>query len=1036
MSYHKTVKLLEDVLKEYPDLTTYELGEIIYELTADCYKCKPVDIETFIKDDYYLGKTMGGLIFPFWMDFLKRVYPHPTLTMYNEIALSCATGSGKTAVATLSLVYEVYKLLCLKDPHDYYKLANNDKFSFSMFAPTQGQAASVAFTKLLGYFSNSDYFREMKAVPRAKSSVSEEGVSLNDFILINTGSSLNQALGKATFSAVIDEVAYFQGKDPAARAKELHIGLRDRRRSRFPLFGEMTPGIIWLVSSPKDEEDYLNEAIEKIKTNPWGAYFENIHRWDVHGNRGGYSGYNFKLFLGDEKRDPCVMDDESLITPDMLNRSLILDVPVEHKRDFEDNIIRSIRDIAGIRVQADTSLFKSKEKVRNLFINPNRFKNDTISMSFTDPNDKMENYVTNLDYFKKPLHPNSYRFIHLDIATKKDRFGFASVYSTLEDVQLMEPTPQDINRKNIVRKERMFYVDFAVGIEAKKGEEINIFKVMDFIFLLRKLGYPIKMVTSDIFQGDVTRQFLRLNGTETSYLSVDRTKDPYYSLRELINTSRILGVRNELLIKELLGLRDLEKKIDHLSNSCFTGDTKIKLLDGTSKTFEELSSLGVDNKFWVYGCLPDGTIVPALAQNAHVTKEVNKLAIVHLDNGESVKCTVDHRFMVRDGSYKEAQFLTKGDSLMPLYTKQYNVKYKNGSVGSYLQVKNNKTGKYNLVHRLVASHELGRPLLKDEIVHHYDFNPRNNIPTNLKVMSISEHNKKHAFLNGLGRKNIKKRIESFKHNYWSCEENIKKRQDKIDAKVYRQSEEYKKQRIYNWLSNDNVINGTKKAGMKLNNIYWKSEEGKKRKTEVWKYQQHDLRKGHTNYYNNLAMNRIAPYVDYILSYQHAVFVAGGYIKAWEKRLDSISFSTNAEKLRGKSEKDILKLTGLTSKRLKIYLSKLGKLDILEEYNHKVMFVEIVTLEKPLKVYDITVPYTNNFALDSGIFVHNSKDIADALTGSLYSCINSKEYRNNYNIYNEIVKKDNQDENYGELSKMMRDGQKKQFKDSINKYWNF
>ena len=35
-----------------------------------------------------------------------------------------------------------------------------------------------------------------------------------------------------------------------------------------------------------------------------------------------------------------------------------------------------------------------------------------------------------------------------------------------------------------------------------------------------------------------------------------------------------------------------------------------------------------------------------------------------LDNGESVVCTPDHRFMLRDGSYRQADALQAGDALM------------------------------------------------------------------------------------------------------------------------------------------------------------------------------------------------------------------------------------------------------------------------------------------------------------------------------------------------------------------------------------
>lgn len=41
------------------------------------------------------------------------------------------------------------------------------------------------------------------------------------------------------------------------------------------------------------------------------------------------------------------------------------------------------------------------------------------------------------------------------------------------------------------------------------------------------------------------------------------------------------------------------------------------------------------------------------------------------------------------------------------------------------------------------------------------------------------------------------------------------------------------------------------------------------------------------------------------------------------------------------------------------------------------------LEEAVPVYDLTVPGPENFALAAGIFVHNSKDCADSLAGSLW-----------------------------------------------------
>jgi hypothetical protein len=38
----------------------------------------------------------------------------------------------------------------------------------------------------------------------------------------------------------------------------------------------------------------------------------------------------------------------------------------------------------------------------------------------------------------------------------------------------------------------------------------------------------------------------------------------------------------------------------------------------------------------------------------------------------------------------------------------------------------------------------------------------------------------------------------------------------------------------------------------------------------------------------------------------------------------------------------------------------------------------------MAVMDVSSPETGNFCLASGVFVHNSKDVADALTGSIFN----------------------------------------------------
>lgn len=100
---------------------------------------------------------------------------------------------------------------------------------------------------------------------------------------------------------------------------------------------------------------------------------------------------------------------------------------------------------------------------------------------------------------------------------------------------------------------------------------------------------------------------------------------------------------------------------------CMTGDTKVSLLNGNERTLKELADGAEGDSFWVYSCDKSGNIVPGRAHSARKTRPDADLIKVALDNGETIRCTPDHPFMLRDGTYRDAGKLQEGDSLMPLY---------------------------------------------------------------------------------------------------------------------------------------------------------------------------------------------------------------------------------------------------------------------------------------------------------------------------------------------------------------------------------
>jgi intein/homing endonuclease len=205
-------------------------------------------------------------------------------------------------------------------------------------------------------------------------------------------------------------------------------------------------------------------------------------------------------------------------------------------------------------------------------------------------------------------------------------------------------------------------------------------------------------------------------------------------------------------------------------NTPIRENTMIPLLDGTEVSIKELSDrIKNGEEIWSYS-IQDGTkaIVPSKIIWCDLTRKNSELYRVTLDDGTYIDTTPDHEYMLRDGSFKRADKLTKGESLMPFYTKK-SEKKKDRIVG-YEKVFNPSTGKYKFTHTMV-SHECVRDLENEKIIgeqfdtHHIDFNKLNNHPKNLSRMRHSDHFKLH--------------VEHF-NKILGSPEVVKKRMDGID----------------------------------------------------------------------------------------------------------------------------------------------------------------------------------------------------------------------------------------------------------------
>jgi DNA gyrase subunit A len=99
---------------------------------------------------------------------------------------------------------------------------------------------------------------------------------------------------------------------------------------------------------------------------------------------------------------------------------------------------------------------------------------------------------------------------------------------------------------------------------------------------------------------------------------------------------------------------------------CFTGDTKVELYNGEQRQFTELVEMahkGLRAEIFTVDPHRNVRIKPLRAPR--LVRRNDPVVKVALESGAEIVCTPDHRFMLRDGTYREAQQLKAKDQLMP-----------------------------------------------------------------------------------------------------------------------------------------------------------------------------------------------------------------------------------------------------------------------------------------------------------------------------------------------------------------------------------
>lgn len=148
----------EAIHKIFEEIQTTGSSSLYDDMLNEDYEEIPVDIDTFIENDEYIGKItqQGTTIYPYWRKMLRQIFdPNHN---YNEVIFTGAIGLGKTTIAITAMAYILYQLLCLKNPQQFYGLQGNSKIVLAFFNVNLDLSYGVAFKKLQSMLMESPWF--------------------------------------------------------------------------------------------------------------------------------------------------------------------------------------------------------------------------------------------------------------------------------------------------------------------------------------------------------------------------------------------------------------------------------------------------------------------------------------------------------------------------------------------------------------------------------------------------------------------------------------------------------------------------------------------------------------------------------------------------------------------------------------------------------------------------------------------------------------------------------------------------------------
>ena len=350
---------------------------------------------------------------------------------------------------------------------------------------------------------------------------------------------------------------------------------------------------------------------KKLKSEKDNVYISDGSVWECK-PEGTYSKETFRVALGNKFLQSMVIPEDEDSDLYIKKGYKIIEVPIDFRADFLDDIDRALCDFAGISSSSITKYISGQavnEIISTRIQNP--FQREILEIG-NGPDDLAQYY----DFFDlskvDPLLKNKPLYIHLDMSISGDMTGIGGVY-----ISGKKTSVDELNQS----KDLFFSTAFSVSIKAPKGRQISFEKNRNFIYWLKDQGFNIKGITTDTFQSYDTGQTLKAKGYNYEVLSVDRVDS------------------------------------DHI---CLLGNTHIK----TPYGYKQLQDLIPGEEIYSYDIENDCEVLTTF-DSWYETDKVNEYYEIETEDGSIIQCTGNHLILTKRG-YVRADELNEDDEIIQI----------------------------------------------------------------------------------------------------------------------------------------------------------------------------------------------------------------------------------------------------------------------------------------------------------------------------------------------------------------------------------